>query len=237
MQISLPGADFNSNRHAPSPPGRRAAINRANAQSSTGPRTQAGKQRSSVNALAHGLTSQTAVLPSEDPAAYQQHCRRFFDEYQPKTPTENHLVQELADTSWRLNRVPKLEAGLLARAEDPPNQAAALEFDIVDAHRALATLGMHGQRLSRQFHKTLEQLRAIQSERREREERDLKRAANLFELNKQKGIPYDPAQDGFVFSNQEVEAFAARLNRVYESRCIENARFFARPAQSRAPGV
>jgi len=48
----------------------RAAVNRANAQRSTGPRTEAGKQHSALNALRHGLTAQTAVLPSEDPAAY-----------------------------------------------------------------------------------------------------------------------------------------------------------------------
>ena len=33
----------------------RAVINRANAQKSTGPRTAAGKQRSSLNALRHGI--------------------------------------------------------------------------------------------------------------------------------------------------------------------------------------
>jgi len=48
---------------------KRAATNRANAQNSTGPRTEPGKQRSSLNALGHGLTAQTAVLPSEDPIA------------------------------------------------------------------------------------------------------------------------------------------------------------------------
>src|SRR6202162_5370343 len=77
----------------------RAVINRANSQHSTGPRTVAGKQRSSLNALRHGLTARTAVLPSEDPAAYEQHCRQFRDEYQPANATETQLVQELAETS------------------------------------------------------------------------------------------------------------------------------------------
>jgi hypothetical protein len=40
--------------------------NRANAQLSTGPRTPAGKQRSSLNALRHGLTGQIVVMPTED---------------------------------------------------------------------------------------------------------------------------------------------------------------------------
>ena len=87
----------------------RSDVNRANAQHSTGPRTDAGKQRSSLNAIRHGLTAQTVVLPSEDPAAYEAHRRQFLDEYQPATPTETQLVQELIDTSWRLNRIPLLE--------------------------------------------------------------------------------------------------------------------------------
>jgi hypothetical protein len=95
--------------------------NRANALLSTGPRTAAGKQRSSQNALTHGLTSRSPVLATEDPAEYQLHCRQFFDEYQPATPTESQLTQELADTALRLNRIPAFEAALLDRAANPPS--------------------------------------------------------------------------------------------------------------------
>ncbi len=53
----------------------RATINQLNAQKSTGPRTEAGKQRSSLNALRHGLAARTAVLDSENQADYETHCR------------------------------------------------------------------------------------------------------------------------------------------------------------------
>jgi hypothetical protein len=185
---------------------------------STGPRTTAGKQRSSQNALP--ATSHSPILATEDPAAYQRHCRQFFDEYQPATTTETQLTRELTDTTWRLNRIPQLEAALLDRAANPPSDQAAIHFDIVDAHRALATLGMHYQRLSRQFQKALDKLREIQSERLHQQERALKRAAALLELHKHKGIPYDTAElfsaDGFVFSNDQVEAFARRLTLINE---------------------
>jgi hypothetical protein len=46
--------------------------NRRNAQQSTGPRSEAGKRTSSLNALRHGLTSRMVVLPTEDLAAYQR---------------------------------------------------------------------------------------------------------------------------------------------------------------------
>jgi hypothetical protein len=208
----------------------RATANRANSQHSTGPRTGAGKQRSSLNALSHGLTARTAVLPSEDPAAYQHHCAQFFKEHQPATPTETQLVQELADTAWRINRIPLLEADLLTRAANPPNEEAAIAFDIVDAHRLLASLGLHGQRLSRQFQKTLDQLRDLQRDRRERELRDLRDAAAILELHKHKGIPWTPADHGFVFSKDCVERFAQRTALLNQSRHIEHVRFHLPPA-------
>jgi hypothetical protein len=212
----------------------RGAINRANSLHSTGPRTEAGKQRSALNALTHGLTSRTALLPAEDLAAYQNHFQQFRAEYHPETATETQLVQELADTSWRLNRIPLLEADLLALAANPPTEEAAIAFDIVDAHRAIATLGMHSHRLSRQFHKTLEQLRAIQFHRREGELRDLKDAAAILELHKHKGIPWQPADLGFVFSRDQVERASQRMMRLHESRGIENVRFgsFSRPTNA-----
>ena len=67
----------------------RAATNRANSQHSTGPRTEPGKQHSSLNALRHGLTARTAVLPTEDPEAYQRHIQQFLDEHAPATATES----------------------------------------------------------------------------------------------------------------------------------------------------
>ena len=202
------------------------AINRANSQHSTGPRTEEGKARSSQNALRHGLLSRTPVLRSEDQAAYEQHCRQFFDEHRPATPTETQLTQELADTSWRLNRVPALEAELLNRAAHPANEEAAIAFDIVDAHRAISILSLHSARLSRQFQRALQQLREIQAGRLARRERDLKDAAAVSEVHKHQGIPYDPAQDGFVFSRDEIDACAQRRMRIDKSRAFDYSRTY-----------
>jgi hypothetical protein len=180
----------------------RAAINRANSKHSTGPRTESGKQRSSLNALRHGLTAQSAVLPSEDPAAYDQHRLKFLDEYHPVTSTETQLVHELVATSWRLNRIPLLEADLLTRTD----------LGVLDAHRLLNSLSVQSQRLSRQFQKALDKLR------------DLRDAAALLELHKHKGIPWEPADHGFVFSKHQVERHE-RLVRLNEARHIDYVRF------------
>lgn len=219
----------------------RAAINRANALHSTGPRTPEGKARASRNALCHGLSSRTAVLPSEDRDAYQRHCRAFFDEHRPATPTETQLTQELADTAWRLNRIPALEADLLRRAEHSAGpdstEQERIAFDIVDLHRTLATLGLHGQRLSRQFQKILQQLLDLQTVRMDNRERDLKRAAALSEVSKRKGLPYDPASDGFVFSREEVEKHAESLVRHDQARNVEYFHFHSPQKFRTAPSL
>jgi hypothetical protein len=215
-------------------PAVRSAINRANSQHSTGPRTRAGKQRSSLNALRHGLTAASPVLPSEDPTAYEDHRSRFFNEYQPATATESQLVLDLVDTSWRLNRIPLLEAGVLDRAANPPTEQAAINFDIVDAHRLIANLGIQSQRLSRQFQKSLQTLREIQAERTERERRQLQDAAALLELHKHKGIPWQPSDHGFVFSKERVECFAERAIRLNEARQVSHRPPGAGPQASEA---
>jgi hypothetical protein len=197
------------------PAAHRAATNRANSAHSTGPRTESGKRRSSQNALGHGLTARTAVLPTEDPDTYQRHIQQFLDEHKLANATETQLVNEIANTAWRLNRIPFLEAELLSRATNPPTEQAAIDFDVVDALRALATLGLHGGRLSRQFQKALEQLRDIQEERRRLERRHLNEAAEILIRHQRKGLPWDASvfsrEAGFVFSNEQIERHAQRL--------------------------
>ena len=90
-------------------------------------------------------------------------------------------------------------------------------------------LGMHGQRLSRQFHKTLDQLLSLQRERHEREKKDLKDAATICEFHKHKGLPWQPADDGFVFSKDQVERYAQRLIHKNESYQFAHHRFYGPP--------
>ena len=195
----------------------RAATNRANSAHSTGPRTESGKQRSSQNALSHGLTARTAVLPTEDPETYQRHIQQFLDEYVPANATETQLVHEIANTAWRLNRIPFLEAELLSHASEPRASASGQEtpFNIADAIRALASLGLHGSRLSRQFQKAIEHLRDIQQERRRQERRHLNEVAEILIRHQRKGLPWDPAafsrEAGFVFSKEQIECHAQHL--------------------------
>ncbi|HEY6339886.1 MAG TPA: hypothetical protein VIY49_00210 [Bryobacteraceae bacterium] len=94
----------------------RAEINRQNAAHSRGPVTSEGKRRVSLNALRHGLTGHTVVLPSEDLAAYQKHCGQFHTELKPQGLIESRCVQTIADTYWRLDRIRAMENNLFGLA-------------------------------------------------------------------------------------------------------------------------
>jgi uncharacterized protein YaiL (DUF2058 family) len=83
--------------------------------------------------------------------------------------------------------------------------------------RALANLSSHEHRLSRQFERTLQQLREIQAERREKEKDQMEKAARILQLHQDEGIPYNPADDGFVFSNDEIETSIRRTHRLQEA--------------------
>ena len=91
--------------------------NRSNALNGTGPRTAKGKARSSRNALTHGLTAQEIVIPGEDVAAYRSFEQQLIDDLQPYGSCELDLVERLAATYWRLRRIPRFEAALMAWRE------------------------------------------------------------------------------------------------------------------------
>ena len=92
----------------------RSTVNRQNAARSTGPVTPEGKRRASLNALRHGLTGQTVVLPEDDLAAYRNSCAQFHAELQPQGLLETEAVQTIADTHWRLHRIRAMENNLFA---------------------------------------------------------------------------------------------------------------------------
>jgi hypothetical protein len=126
------------------------------------PKTEAGRQRSSPNALRHGLSSQIVVVPTEDLQVYQRHLKSFTDEYHPEGATKARLVQAVADTAWRLNQVAALEANLLARAAPAVQDAMAIVAALESQSKALANLSLYSQRLSLQFERIVTQLREEQ---------------------------------------------------------------------------
>ena len=157
---------------------RRLAANRANAQKSTGPKTSAGKARSSLNAVKTGFTGHTVLLPSDDLTAYRDHLDRMRAALGPVGTLELQIVQTLADLQWRLNRITSLESGYLALARrradpalfadepDPDIRAVLIETHVQDAAaKSLETLYRQEQRLRRQYAGEMKELNRLQKER------------------------------------------------------------------------
>lgn len=192
------------------------AANRANAQLSAGPTSPEGKVKVSQNALKTGLTGRTVLLPSDDVAAYQQHVAATLAQWNPETDREKALVHSIADTDWRLLRIPTLESGIYALgriqfAQMFADQPEELRATLLDAYiyqssrRDLNNLCLQETRLRRQREKDALELTELIRERRARREAQLTAAAHMYERFKENEDPFDPAEFGFEFSFEEIE--------------------------------
>ncbi len=192
--------------------------NRANSQLSTGPKSEVGRAKSSHNALKTGLTGRTVLLPTDDVAAYNQHVERFFKDHKPATDAEKSLVQSIADTEWRLLRVPALESGIYAVGRrqlaqefsdeaDPAVRAAMIEAQIfITFRKDLSNIALQEARLRRQRNADLAELKSLQKERIEQAASEMEKAVARYRAVKQAGRAlFDPALFGFEFSIEEIE--------------------------------
>jgi hypothetical protein len=199
--------------------------NRNNAQLSTGPTSDTGKASSSRNALKTGLTGRTVLLPTEDAALYESHVASFRERYQPVGDAEQNLVQSLADTEWRLQRIPSLEAGIYAvgrleLAELFPNEEESVRRQLIEAkifltyQRQLNNLSVQENRLRRQREKDTATLQEIQQARKTRTAERLDSAAREYmeAFREKRHEQFDPAEFGFEFSREEIHQHALENN-------------------------
>ena len=166
----------------PEPPGpasrpvseSRLAANRANAQLSTGPTSEAGKRVASLNAVKSALTGQTVLLPTDDVARYQALVASLVEQHQPATDAQRRLVQSVADAEWRLARIPVLENAIFVRARvefadkfsasDPTLAVQMIESETLVAYeKQLRNLQTQEGRLHRHRDKDLAELKALQT--------------------------------------------------------------------------
>jgi hypothetical protein len=85
------------------------SANRRNAKLSTGPRTQAGRARSALNATKSGIYAKSEIIPGEDPAELEALKSRIYDSIQP-SPEETPLVDQLIGADWQFRRLRRAEA-------------------------------------------------------------------------------------------------------------------------------
>jgi hypothetical protein len=208
------------------------AANRRNAERSTGPTTAAGKARSSMNNLRHGLTGQINILATEDREAHDHFCSGIVDSLQPETSMEQQLAHSVAEDNWRLNRARAIENNMFALGHEGEHRG--LQIALADARtfqsqaNQFQLLTIYEQRINRNVLRNLKQLQELQAERRQQREHALEEAQLLAQQSLLNGLPYEPAKDGFGFSNAEINSAIDRGNRLREAKLnnVNNAAAF-----------
>jgi hypothetical protein len=111
---------------APEPSDEPALLSEAKTQGRSGPagpRTANGKASSSGNSLKHGLASGRVIIPGEDPAEFEALLNDLNAEHVPATPTEQMLVQQMAQSWWLMQRAIRIR---MRRSPKPAAIATSL---------------------------------------------------------------------------------------------------------------
>lgn len=210
------------------------AANRENARKSTGPKTEAGKNRSKLNAVRHCLTGQVTVMTEQDRIAFEAFTLQIVESFHPKTAAERQLAHVYATSQWRINRAAALEEGLFTLALSEEEALAHLSIEQPEVHaslnnaaafrddpKAFDKLSLYTNRLISQSERVLRQLKQLQAERKAHENSSMLDAVELYRYHKMKELPFDPRENGFVFSNDEIRAYIHRQKLAFRA---ENAR-------------
>ena len=118
---------------------RKREANRRNSRKSTGPRTAAGKRNSRFNAVTHGLTAQSVLLPGEDPVELAARQQQLIDAFQPSHEVELAIVERMAADIWRSDRAERGAGKRIAARlrHEPLEQAAKEQHEALDLGRRL----------------------------------------------------------------------------------------------------
>jgi hypothetical protein len=92
---------------------RQKAANRANAAKSTGPRTEAGKARSSQNAIRHGFYSDVIAIGDVEAQEFDAFRDVFIRSINPRDALELTQAERIAALQYRIGRLQRAESCLL----------------------------------------------------------------------------------------------------------------------------
>ena len=157
-------------------PDKRSLTSRQNAKKSTGPKTEAGKRASCLNAVTHAAYADTLILPHESLEDYERLVQSHFQMWKPQNPIEESFVSQMATTLWRLQRMAPAQSNMIrvqiarmaivVNAEFVTTNAAglyALAANEMKGDSVLDRLARHEKFLFRQYeriHNYLMKLRA-----------------------------------------------------------------------------
>jgi hypothetical protein len=144
---------------------RQIQASRANGAKSRGPVSAEGKRHSSRNATTHGLLAGTIVIKGESVDRFLNLVATLYKEFQPKTPFEKSLIDDMAAARWRRMRIWAMEkAGMEAEMRkqagscqpeapsiDPAARAALAFRSLSDTSRSLDLINRYDSRYQREY--------------------------------------------------------------------------------------
>jgi len=162
---------------------RKRLANQRNAKKSTGPRTPAGKKRSSMNAVTHGLFCQEVCVLKEERPLFIELRREFIRDLKPQRLLELSLVDKMIDCQWRLRRLRITESTVYEgelrehlkeegesfveemRRNDQPDYCAMQAMMGLMRDGKLEKYSRLEQRWQNMFHRCLKELREVRKDR------------------------------------------------------------------------
>ena len=193
---------------------------RINGAKSRGPVTEAGRRRSSQNALKHGLTAQTILLPSEDPDEFHQLLDSYVKQFQPDGPVELDLIQDMVAAKWRLQRLALIETQLFIESMEDAEERADSRLSPIESltdgfermvqDNSLAFLHRAESRLERTYSRALRNLLQLQKLRQPATPPPPRQGENKICKNE----PTDPARDesSQARSSESIESTPSHLS-------------------------
>jgi hypothetical protein len=147
----------------------RKIASRANGALSKGPKTPAGRSRSSQNAIRHGLLAKCVVLENESREGFDSVLAAFLERFSPADGVELGMVEEMLSAYWRQRRAWAIETRIMDNAisTQPPEPdeltRLADAFAVVTAKPSLELMHRYETRLHRIFQRALANLILMRS--------------------------------------------------------------------------
>jgi hypothetical protein len=131
--------------------------NRANAQNSTGPTTDAGKAKCRLNGLSHGFAVRTVICLGETPQYFWALLRDFMADLKPANLLQQVLVEKIAQNHWTSSRISCQLAVMYGKIGEGPVLLSAFQL-------ALPLLSRYQATADRNFHRCIAEFLKLQKQ-------------------------------------------------------------------------
>jgi hypothetical protein len=159
-------------------------IAQQNGAKAAGSKSPEGIQKSSLNALRHGLFAQTLVLTNESQPQFNQMLQSYIDRFKPADEVEMNLVDEMVAARWRQQRTWMIQTATLELQMDKqeqqieetmlmctePTRIGIAFTTMANDEKTLELLIRYETTFSRMHDRAMKALQRLQTERRQARE-------------------------------------------------------------------